>query len=104
VAPGFVQTPSPGDRTWMTGGDNTSGNVRLLAISAAIDAGNNLALIDGTSGSGITATDILFDADRQPRVFDAPAVPDTGAGGAPVIDIGAYEFSDFRFMSGFESD
>jgi hypothetical protein len=103
VAPGFVQTPTPGDGTWLTRGDNDLGNVRLRSNSPAIDAGNSLTLIDGTSGSGITAADILFDANRQPRVFDAPEVSDTGAGGAPVIDIGAYEFSDFLLRSGFES-
>lgn len=104
VAPGFVQTPTPGDGSWVTRDDNDLGNVRLRPNSPAIDAGNNLALIDVTLEDGITAADVLFDADLRARVVDAADVPDTGTGGAPVIDIGAYEYSDLLFMSGFESD
>lgn len=102
--PGFVQTPTPGDGTWVTIEDNDLGNVRLLATSPGIDAGNNLAEVEGTGDELVIAADLEFDADRQRRLFDAPDVPDTGVGGPPVIDIGAYEFVivDEIFEDGFE--
>ncbi len=55
---------------------------RPLPGSLLIDAGNNAAVPDGV------VTDLL----DQPRFFDDPDSPDTGAGDAPLVDIGAVEF------------
>jgi hypothetical protein len=57
------------------------GNLRLRSNSPAIDAGNNFAV-----PVGIT-TDLNGDA----RFVDMADIPDTGAGEAPIVDIGAYE-------------
>jgi uncharacterized repeat protein (TIGR01451 family) len=59
--------------------DAANGDLRLGPGSPAIDAGNN----DGVT----TATDL----DGSPRRVDIPAVPDTGNGTAPIVDMGAYE-------------
>ena len=56
-------------------------NLRLQVTSPAIDAGNNAAV-----PSGVTA-----DLDGNPRFVDIPAVPDTGNGTPPIVDMGAYE-------------
>ncbi|MEZ6015106.1 MAG: right-handed parallel beta-helix repeat-containing protein [Planctomycetota bacterium] len=55
----------------------------LLPTSPAIDAGNN---------SGVPAG-IMGDFLGRRRMFDAPTVPDTGIGSAPVVDIGAHEYT-----------
>ena len=61
-------------------------DLRIGGGSSAIDAANNLAV------SGLLKTDL----DGNPRFVDDPATPDTGiaggAGGAAVVDMGAYEF------------
>jgi hypothetical protein len=64
--------------------------------SPAIDAGRNDAV-----PSGLTQ-----DLAGNPRFADDILAPDTGAGTAPVVDIGAYEFAagtDLIFADGFES-
>jgi hypothetical protein len=53
----------------------------LRAGSPCVDAGDN----------GLTPAAALLDLDGRPRVVDDPLTPDTGAGGPPVIDMGAYE-------------
>jgi len=67
------------------GADNVNGtlddDLRLRPNSPAIDAGDNSAV------PGNVTTDIA----GNPRFFDAPSVPDTGNGSAPVVDMGAYE-------------
>ena len=60
--------------------DAGADNWRLAANSPAIDAGDNAFVI-------VDALDI----DGHPRRLDDPAVVDTGAGSAPVVDLGAYE-------------
>lgn len=62
--------------------DELAGDFRLAAGSPAIDAGNNVAVPAGTT----------MDVFGNPRFVDAPATPDTGAGTAPIVDIGAAEF------------
>jgi uncharacterized repeat protein (TIGR01451 family) len=54
----------------------------LQSTSPAIDAGNNASV------PSTTTTDL----DKNARFADAAGVPDTGAGLAPVVDMGAYEF------------
>ena len=56
-------------------------NLQLGAGSPAVDAGNNAAVPAG----------ITTDLAGNPRFYDDPAVPDTGAGTPPIVDMGAYE-------------
>ena len=100
--PMLVEMPDPGDGSWLTSEDNDFGDVRLTIASPAIDAGNNLADIDGAGEGATTAGDVLLDVDQQARRVDIPGVLDTGQGDAPVIDIGAFELSDEIFGDGFE--
>ncbi|MFQ5430717.1 MAG: dockerin type I domain-containing protein, partial [Phycisphaerae bacterium] len=57
-------------------------DVHLGAGSSCIDAGDNAVLPGG----------VLTDLDGHLRFFDDPATLDSGSGGAPVVDMGAYEF------------
>jgi uncharacterized repeat protein (TIGR01451 family) len=57
------------------------GNLRLLPISPAIDAGDNTAV----------STDVTTDLDGNARLVDIPEVTDTGNGAPPIVDMGAYE-------------
>ncbi len=71
------------------------GDLRLANTSPCCDAGNNLHL----------PASELVDLAGAPRFVDNPAAADTGAGAAPVVDIGAYEapntlFSAFCFGDG----
>ncbi len=101
--PAFVQTPNPGDGVWRTVEDNEFGDVRLTDNSPALDAGDNFAAIDSSGAVAGTAAEQKFDADLLPRLFDVATIPDTGIGGPPVIDMGAFEFSFTIFRDGFES-
>ncbi|MGA2499316.1 MAG: right-handed parallel beta-helix repeat-containing protein, partial [Tepidisphaeraceae bacterium] len=79
----FVRNPAPGaDGAWGTA-DDDYGDLRVLPWSPLVDAGNNSAVPAGIS------TDIAGNA----RLQDVPTTPDTGAGIAPIVDIGAYEAS-----------
>ncbi|HOW72598.1 MAG TPA: right-handed parallel beta-helix repeat-containing protein [Phycisphaerae bacterium] len=55
---------------------------RLSDDSPCVDAGNN------NPWTPLAALDLL----GRPRRIDAPAIPDSGAGSPPIVDIGAYEF------------
>jgi len=70
------------------GADNIVGtaddDLRLFSGSPAVDAGSN-ALVP----SGITT-----DRDGNPRYTNDIYTPDTGAGSAPIVDMGAYELVD----------
>lgn len=61
--------------------DLAGGDYRLGAASPAIDAGN----------SGEVLAGITVDHDGLPRMADVLTTVDTGAGGAPVVDMGAHE-------------
>ncbi len=61
--------------------DPASDDYRLGPGSAAVDAGDNGAIVIG----------ITTDLDGAPRFVDAVNYADTGLGVAPIIDIGAYE-------------
>lgn len=54
---------------------------RLLPTSPCIDAGNN------------TETIGVLDLDELPRFIDDPLTVDTGVGEAPIVDMGAFEFT-----------
>lgn len=62
--------------------DQAGGDLRLAAGSPAIDAGSNASVPVGTT----------VDRDGAPRFVDDPSTADTGAGTAPIVDRGAYEF------------
>ncbi len=60
-----------------------AGDFRLGPGSPCLDAGNN------------AANELpIADLDEGPRRFDNPAASDIGAGTPPIVDIGAYEWSD----------
>jgi len=61
--------------------DQAAYNLRLQPTSAGIDAGSNTLIPTGVS----------VDFDGNPRRADIVAVTDTGVGGAPVVDMGAFE-------------
>ncbi len=74
--------------------DADASNLRLLLTSPAIDAGNNGFLpldVKDLDGDGNTTETIPFDRDGGARRWDIPMVADTGAGAAPLVDLGAYE-------------
>ncbi len=61
--------------------DPLGGDFNLNLSSPAVDAGNNALVPAG----------ILLDKAGNLRRTDEPSVPDTGTGGAPIVDIGAFE-------------
>ncbi|MBI4578803.1 MAG: right-handed parallel beta-helix repeat-containing protein [Planctomycetes bacterium] len=86
--PLFIQTPTAGpDATWGTDDDDL-GDLQLQGGSPCIDAGNNAAV----------PGDVLTDLAGRPRrledwtTADCRWAPGT-CGAAPIVDIGAYEFS-----------
>ena len=68
--------------------DAQSSDFHLRLNSTAIDAGDN------NQRSPSFPTDLA----GGPRFADVPSVPDTGAGGAPIVDIGAYEVNNRLFL------
>ena len=64
-------------------------NRRLASDSPAIDAGDSDADIDATEPG--TQTLPLLDLGHEPRLVERIGTPDTGIGGPPVVDMGAYE-------------
>ncbi len=68
------------------GADGIAGSAdddyRPRAGSPAIDAGSNAAVADGADLDGLS------------RRVDDPTTADSGAGSAPIVDLGAYEFDD----------
>jgi parallel beta-helix repeat protein len=84
---GFDDDPN----TWV---DN---DYHLSRGSPCIDAGDNDAVtadIADLDGDGDTSELVPFDLDGSARFVDDAGMPDAGnpPGGAPIIDIGAYEF------------
>lgn len=67
---------------------------RLRPGSPCIDAGSN-ALVPAdeldVDRDGDLAEQLPLDLDALPRFADDPAVPDSGEGAAPVVDMGAFE-------------
>ena len=58
-----------------------TGDLHLSVVSPCADAGDNSGVPAGTT----------TDLDGNSRFVDDSAVPDTGAGTAPIVDMGAYE-------------
>jgi len=71
-----------------------TGDLRLIAGSPCIDRGNIGSLpsdlLDMDADGDILEL-IPMDFARKPRRIDAPLSMDTGTGGAPLADLGAYE-------------
>ncbi|MCH8149483.1 MAG: right-handed parallel beta-helix repeat-containing protein [Planctomycetes bacterium] len=63
---------------------HTSGDFRLVPGSPGIDAGDNSAV----------PVEALLDLDGLPRLADDTFTDDTGAGTAPIVDMGVYEYRD----------
>ena len=79
--PGFVRLPDPGpDAIWGTDDDDL-GDLRVVAGSPCIDAGDN----------GMVPASVETDLAGSPRFADDPQMPDTGLGAPPQVDLGAYE-------------
>ena len=89
VDPAFADPDGPDDDP-STLADN---DYRLGALSPCLDAGQNgwiqLDWAD-VDGDGVTDERVPHDLDGGPRRVDDPA-PDTGAGAAPIVDMGAWE-------------
>jgi hypothetical protein len=90
LPPLFVDVDGPDNdmSTWL---DN---DYRLLRGSPCIDAGDNAFVppdIMDLDADGNITEPVPFDLDGNPRFRDDPATPDTGHGGAPIVDMGAYE-------------
>ena len=82
VDPLLVRNPSPGlDGLW-NGIDDDHGDLRLQPNSPCVDASNSAAA--GLAG-------ITTDMAGRPRFVDIALAADTGAGMAPIVDMGAYE-------------
>jgi len=83
------------------GGDGNIGldpmlapDLRLMPGSPCIDAADNLSLPPDEldlDGDGDVLEPWPFDHDGLPRRVDDPAVPDTGNGAPPIVDMGAHE-------------
>jgi hypothetical protein len=104
-ATGLVNNVSGGTCTWscvqgiVSGTGNiasdplfaslATGDLHLSQLSPCADAGNNASLPAGTT----------TDLDGLPRLADDPAVTDSGAGTAPIVDIGAYEVQNTLYVA-----
>jgi hypothetical protein len=84
------------------GVDDTIGteddNLRLLPGSPCIDAGDSNSVgpdLTDLDDDGNTTEPIPWDLDGHDRFIDDPCTPDTGIGTPPIVDMGAYEFSEF---------
>jgi hypothetical protein len=67
---------------------------KLGPASPCIDAGHTgLGATDWADidGDGNTTEKVPWDLSLLPRVVDIPGIPDTGAGGPPVVDMGCFE-------------
>jgi len=74
--------------------DAANGNLRLRIDSPAVDAGNSGFLpadARDLDKDGNTTETLTYDVDMSTRRRDVGVTADTGAGDAPVVDLGAYE-------------
>lgn len=75
--------------------DVRGGDYSLTSHSPCIDAGDNAAVGPDAfdlDGDGDTLEPLPVDLLGQARFVDDPLTADTGAGAAPIVDMGAYEF------------
>lgn len=69
-------------------------HMTLGLSSPCIDAGNSFYVPEDRAdidGDRIVGESVPYDAVGQMRLVDIPAVPDTGVGSGPIIDMGAME-------------
>lgn len=95
LPPRFIRSPDDGGDGWGAGGNDDLGDLRLLGTSPAIDAGLTTALPRDTwdIDHDDNRSELLpLDLGSHHRVVDAPAVPDTGPGSPPIVDMGAHEY------------
>ena len=74
--------------------DPAARDLRLAPGSPCIDAGDNAFVAQDyldLDGDGLKGEPVPRDLADRRRFIDDPATPDTGAGTAPIVDIGAYE-------------
>lgn len=103
---GAVPLPGPGNLAAdplfvdVLGADGLRGteddDVRVSAGSPCIDAGDVSALVGDSADldcDGLLREEVPVDVDGRTRRVDDPATADTGSGGAPLVDLGALEFS-----------
>jgi len=72
-------------------------DLRLSSDSPCIDAGDSTAVpgdVYDLDGDGDAIELIPFDVAGGPRFVDSHAAPDTGHGIGPVVDMGAYEWTE----------
>ena len=81
AAPVFFKAPSFGSDGVLGTADDEYGALELLAGSSGLDAGNN----------GAVPADLTVDYYGQKRIADVYDVADTGKGGPPTVDMGAFE-------------
>ncbi len=109
VDPLFVREPAPGpDGLWGTE-DDDYGDLHLSLDSPVIDAGDNVEVpadVGDLDGDGDVTEPIPLDLDGYDRFMDDPLTADTGSGGPPIVDMGAYEFGpdDCRHGGGLDHD
>ncbi len=93
--PQFTRQPDPGPDGWWGTEDDDFGDLRLLPGSPCIDAGANVFVPSDYADLDLDGDIYEFtplDLDYEGRFFDDPNTLDTGCGGAPIVDMGAYEF------------
>jgi hypothetical protein len=74
--------------------DAAARDLRLAPGSPCVDAGDNAFVARDyldLDGDGLLQEPVMFDRAGLRRFIDDPAMPDTGAGTAPIVDLGAYE-------------
>ena len=93
------------------GPDDTAGteddDYSLGPYSPCTDAGDNSLVPDDVldmDGDGNTTEKMPLDVYGDPRRSDDPDVPDTGAGTAPLVDMGAAEFQGRSCAADFNGD
>lgn len=82
--------------TCIPAGRTDAGNINLTPVFVN-SAGNNFRLAAGSPGidrgnNGALTADMAVDLDGQTRRVDDPTVADAGAGAAPLVDMGAFEY------------
>ncbi|MBK7875855.1 MAG: hypothetical protein IPJ77_08895 [Planctomycetes bacterium] len=88
--PQFADPDGP-DNLPLTLFDN---DYRLVSTSPCVDAGSNLLVLADTfdvDGDGNLLEALPLDLDDRARFRDEPLAADTGAGSAPIVDLGPYE-------------
>ncbi len=92
--PLFKRNPNPGADGQWDGVNDDYGDVRVRADSPAIDAGDNATVPTDRldiNNNGNTTEPIGYDVGNRERFREIVTAPNSGAGTAPLTDIGAWE-------------